>query len=72
MGKIYCFLSTAAVYGEPEEIPITEEHPTNPENTYGESKLFFEKMLKRYDEIHGLKYVSCVILMLLVPIFPAR
>ena len=43
------FSSTAAVYGEPEEIPITESHPTNPENTYGESKLFFEKILKRYD-----------------------
>lgn len=56
--KYIVFSSTAAVYGEPEEIPITEEHPTNPENTYGESKLFFEKMLKRYDEIHGLKYVS--------------
>ena len=56
--KYIVFSSTAAVYGEPEEIPITEEHPANPENTYGESKLFFEKMLKRYDEIHGLKYVS--------------
>lgn len=52
------FSSTAAVYGEPEEVPITETHPTNPGNTYGESKLFFEKMLKRYDQIHDLKYVS--------------
>ncbi|MGB4006817.1 MAG: UDP-glucose 4-epimerase GalE [Halanaerobiaceae bacterium] len=52
------FSSTAAVYGEPEEIPITESHPANPENTYGESKLFFEKILKRYDEIYNLRYVS--------------
>ncbi len=56
--KYIVFSSTAAVYGEPEEIPITEEHPANPENTYGESKLFFEKMLKRYDEIYNLRYVS--------------
>lgn len=52
------FSSTAAVYGEPEAIPIVEEHPTNPENVYGESKLFFEKILKKYDKIHGLKYIS--------------
>ncbi len=56
--KYIVFSSTAAVYGEPEEIPITEEHPTNPTNTYGESKLFFEKMLARYEQIYGLKYVS--------------
>ncbi len=54
----FVFSSTAAVYGEPEAVPIVEEHPTNPENVYGESKLFFEKILKRYDEIHGLKYIS--------------
>jgi UDP-glucose 4-epimerase len=54
----FVFSSTAAVYGEPEAIPIVEEHPTNPENVYGESKLFFEKILKRYDQIHGLKYIS--------------
>jgi UDP-glucose 4-epimerase len=52
------FSSTAAVYGEPEAIPIVEEHPTKPENVYGESKLFFEKILKRYDQIYGLKYIS--------------
>ncbi|MFW5982179.1 MAG: UDP-glucose 4-epimerase GalE [Halanaerobiaceae bacterium] len=52
------FSSTAAVYGEPEDVPITEEHPTRPGNTYGESKLFFEKMLARYDQIHGFKYAS--------------
>jgi len=52
------FSSTAATYGEPEEIPITENHSTNPTNTYGETKLFFEKMLKRYDQIYGLKYAS--------------
>ncbi|QTL97345.1 UDP-glucose 4-epimerase GalE [Iocasia frigidifontis] len=52
------FSSTAAVYGEPQEVPITEDHPTNPASTYGDSKLFFEKILERYQQIHGLKYVS--------------
>lgn len=56
--KYIVFSSTAAVYGEPQEVPITENHPTNPGNTYGESKLFFEKMLQRYDQIYNLKYVS--------------
>ncbi len=56
--KYIVFSSTAAVYGEPQEVPITETHPTNPANTYGESKLFFEKILKRYDQIHNLKYTS--------------
>ena len=52
------FSSTAAVYGEPEDIPITEDHPLQPTNTYGESKLFFEKILSRYQQIYDLKYVS--------------
>lgn len=56
--KYIVFSSTAAVYGEPEEIPIPEDHPTQPTNTYGESKLFFEKMLDRYEQIYGLKYIS--------------
>ncbi len=56
--KYIVFSSTAAVYGEPQEVPITEKHPTNPSNTYGDSKLFFEKILKRYDQIHNLKYTS--------------
>lgn len=56
--KFIVFSSTAAVYGEPDQIPIPEEHPTKPTNTYGETKLFFEKMLARYDQIYNLKYVS--------------
>lgn len=52
------FSSTAAVYGEPKEVPITENHPTNPASTYGDSKLFFEKILERYQQIYDLKYVS--------------
>ncbi|MEI6913590.1 MAG: UDP-glucose 4-epimerase GalE [Armatimonadota bacterium] len=49
------FSSTCAIFGEPVEIPISEEHPTNPTNPYGESKLFFEKVLKWYDQAYGLK-----------------
>jgi len=48
------FSSTAAVYGEPQVTPIEETHPLNPINSYGESKLIFEKMLasERLGEFH--------------------
>src|SRR5436305_965498 len=42
------FSSTAAIYGEPQFTPITEDHPTVPINAYGESKLMFERVLKWY------------------------
>jgi len=52
------FSSTAAVYGEPQQIPITESHPEIPINAYGESKLMFEKILRWYHRAYGLKYVA--------------
>jgi UDP-glucose 4-epimerase len=52
------FSSTAAVYGEPQEIPITEDHPTNPINSYGESKLMFEKILDWYYRAYGIKFIA--------------
>lgn len=52
------FSSTAAVYGAPEAMPITEEYPLVPTNTYGETKLFVERMLRRFDQAHGLRSVS--------------
>ncbi|RDY25134.1 UDP-glucose 4-epimerase GalE, partial [Romboutsia weinsteinii] len=52
------FSSTAAVYGEPKNIPILESDDTNPTNTYGETKLAMEKMMKWTDLAHGVKYVS--------------
>lgn len=55
--KKFVFSSTAAVYGEPEEIPITEETRKNPTNTYGETKLAVEKMLTWVDQAYGLKYM---------------
>jgi len=52
------FSSTAAVYGIPEKCPITENMPTNPINTYGETKLAMERMMATYDRAHGLKYAA--------------
>jgi len=56
--KAFVFSSTAATFGIPKKMPITETTPQNPINPYGESKLIFEKMLKWYSEIHGLKYTA--------------
>ncbi|TGB03438.1 UDP-glucose 4-epimerase GalE [Halobacillus salinus] len=56
--KNIVFSSTAATYGEPEVVPITEEMPTNPGNAYGETKLTMEKMMKWCDTAYGMKYVS--------------
>ena len=52
------FSSTAAVYGEPQHIPILEDDETNPTNPYGETKLAMEKMMKWCDQAYGLKYVA--------------
>lgn len=52
------FSSTAAVYGNPAEIPIKEETITNPTNFYGQSKLFFEQLLGKYNEFYGFKYIA--------------
>src|ERR1700731_2883051 len=57
VGKII-FSSTCAIFGPPERVPIDETMPTRPINPYGESKLAFEKILRWYGEIHGLKFVS--------------
>ena len=52
------FSSSAAVYGEPESIPIREEDRTAPLNTYGETKLAMERMMKWTSAAHGLRYVA--------------
>jgi UDP-glucose 4-epimerase len=56
--KRLVFSSTCAIFGPPDRIPIDETEPARPINPYGESKLAFEKMLRWYGEIHGLKFVS--------------
>ena len=52
------FSSTCAIFGPPERVPIDEALPKNPINPYGESKLVFEKILRWYGDIHGLRFVS--------------
>lgn len=52
------FSSTAAVYGEPESVPITETARLKPTNVYGESKLIVETMLNWFHSIHGLRSVA--------------
>jgi len=52
------FSSTAAVYGEPESVPITEVARLRPTNVYGESKLMVETMLNWFHAIHGFRSVS--------------
>jgi UDP-glucose 4-epimerase len=52
------FSSTAAVYGEPKNIPIIEQDDKSPTNTYGETKLAVEKMLDWARAAHGLNYVA--------------
>lgn len=56
--KNIVFSSTAAVYGEPKKIPILEEDETNPTNTYGETKLTMEKMMKWVNKAYGITFVS--------------
>lgn len=54
----FIFSSTAAIYGEPVEIPITEQHPANPANAYGATKLAVEQLLQWYGRAYGMRYVS--------------
>ena len=54
----FVFSSTCAVYGIPEQIPITEQTPREPVNPYGASKLFFENALEAYSRAYGLRSVS--------------
>ena len=56
--KKFIFSSTAAVYGNPVNIPIQESDPLCPTNAYGESKLLVERMLEWLNRIHGLRYAT--------------
>ncbi len=56
--KRLVFSSTAAVYGEPESVPIQEDARLAPTNPYGESKLLVEQMLAWFNRIHGLRYAA--------------
>jgi UDP-glucose 4-epimerase len=52
------FSSSAAVYGDPVEVPITEEHPLSPTNPYGETKLVIENALAWFHRAYGLRYAA--------------
>jgi UDP-glucose 4-epimerase len=54
----FIFSSTAAVYGEPIEVPISEDHPCAPTNPYGATKLAVERMLADCDTAHNLKFTA--------------
>ncbi len=56
--KKIVFSSSAAVYGEPQYLPIDEKHPTNPENYYGFTKLEIERFLYWYDSLKGIHYAA--------------
>lgn len=52
------FSSTCATYGMPQSVPMSEAHPQQPINPYGESKLFIERMLHWYGVAHGIRSVA--------------
>jgi len=56
--KDFVFSSSAAVYGEPERVPIPEDHPTRPVNPYGRTKLMVEQMLPDYERAYGLRWAA--------------
>ena len=56
--KCFVFSSTAATYGVPDEIPIPVDHPQNPINPYGSSKLMIERILLDFDHAHGIRHAA--------------
>jgi len=54
----FIFSSTCATYGEPQYIPIDEQHPQHPVNSYGWSKFFIERVLESYDRAYRMKFVA--------------
>jgi UDP-glucose 4-epimerase len=56
--KYMVFSSSAAVFGEPQYLPIDENHPKNPENYYGYTKLSIEQFMAWYEKLKGLKFAA--------------
>uniref|UniRef100_A0A7J3X6K3 NAD-dependent epimerase/dehydratase family protein n=1 Tax=Thermofilum pendens TaxID=2269 RepID=A0A7J3X6K3_THEPE len=56
-GALVIYMSSAAVYGEPESLPLREDHPTRPISPYGLSKLVGEQVLQVFARTYGLRYV---------------
>ena len=56
--KKMIFSSSAAVFGAPEYLPIDEDHPKNPENYYGFTKLEIERFMNWYDKLKGMRFAA--------------
>lgn len=56
--KCLVFSSSAAVYGDPETVPIPEDHPLRPTSPYGETKLIMERALKWYGQAYGIRWAA--------------
>ena len=56
--KKMIFSSSAAVFGSPEYLPIDEDHPKNPENYYGFTKLEIERCMNWYDQLRGMRFAA--------------
>ena len=56
--NLFIFSSTCATYGEPQWLPLTEDHPQNPISPYGRTKLVIEWMLEDFRAAYGLKYIN--------------
>jgi len=56
--KYFVFSSSAAVYGDPQYLPLDEAHPTEPLNFYGHTKLAIENLLRWYSQLKGLRFSS--------------
>ena len=56
--KKMIFSSSAAVFGAPEYLPIDEDHPKNPENYYGFTKLEIERFMSWYDKLKGMRFAA--------------
>lgn len=56
--KHIVFSSTCALYGTPDQLPVSEDNPKHPESVYGESKLMVESMLSWYETIYGIKHIN--------------
>jgi UDP-glucose 4-epimerase len=52
------FSSTCATYGEPQQVPISEDHPQNPTSPYGWSKLMMERIMESFDRAYGLRFIA--------------
>ena len=56
--KYFVFSSSAAVYGEPQYLPLDEAHPAEPLNFYGYTKLIIENLLRWYSQLRGMRFSS--------------